>query len=157
MSRNRKGERLLTPWYITGFCDGEASFTYSRSGSRGVNLYFAIRLRSDDRPIIEEIQNFFGVGKIYTVKARPPGRHSGFTKESTYYRVTRIHELAKIVQHFDKYPLTSKKAKPYQIWRKMVKQKQNFRRQNPIQAHKLAQQLSGLNSKGLSSKIVQNV
>lgn len=141
---------MLEPWYVTGFCDGEASFTYSRTGSSGVNLYFCIRLRDDDRRIIERIRDFFGVGKIYAVKPRLPGPRSGFTKASAYYRVNRISELAKIIQHFDKYPPSSKKARAYQIWREMVLlKKRDFRKPKFIEIEKLALKLSVLNSKGV--------
>lgn len=139
---------MLPPWYITGFCDGEAAFTYSKTGSRGnLNLYFSIKVNSDDRLLIEEIQNFFGVGRIYSVKARPPGPYSGPTRAAAYYRVQRIGELDRIVQHFDKYPLSSKKAKAYQAWKKIFALKKNFRKPDFAKLEELILELSGLNSK----------
>jgi len=139
---------MLSPWYITGFCDGEACFTYSRTGTRGcLNLYFCIRLRDDNRYIVERIRNFFGVGKIYAVKPRPPGPHNGFTKASVFYRVHRVPELARIVQHFDKYPLSSKKAMAYQIWKEMFMLKRKFRNPDFAKLEELASKLSESNSR----------
>ena len=43
-----------------------------------------------------------------------------------YYRVTKISDLEKVVRHFDQYPLKTKKAKNYQLWREMVFLKENF-------------------------------
>lgn len=139
---------MLSPWYITGFCDGEAAFTYSKSGRRNINLYFSIKIRGDDRLLLVEIQKFFGVGKIYAVKPRIPGYHSGFTAAAAFYRVTRAADLLGVVRHFDAYPLCSKKAKSYRAWREMVllKNKQ-FRKPAFAKLQQLAQELSSLNSK----------
>ena len=49
---------MLNPWYVTGFCDGEAAFTYSRAGG-SFGLYFAVKQREDNRQIVEDIQEFF--------------------------------------------------------------------------------------------------
>lgn len=140
---------MLDPWYVTGFCDGDAGFTYSRhSGTTfGINLYFSIRLRSDDRALIMQIRDFFKAGRLYTCKPRSPEIYSGFTKEALYYRVCKISELEKIIQHFDKYPLVGKKAKAYQIWRDMVLLKKKFRKPDLVKLKELALALSNLNSK----------
>src|SRR2546425_126520 len=62
---------LLDPWYVTGFVDGEGSFTYSRAG-RNVLPFFAIKLTVEDVGILESIQEFFdGIGKIYHILPRP--------------------------------------------------------------------------------------
>lgn len=53
---------MLEPWYLTGFSEGEAAFTYSKAG-KGLNLYFAIKSNADERSLIERIRSFFGVGK----------------------------------------------------------------------------------------------
>jgi len=138
---------MLDPWYITGFCDGEAAFTYSRtSGSYG--LYFAVKQREDNRQIIEEIYQFFNyVGNIYKGKESKESPKGGFTKPSAYYRVTRSSELQVIIDHFDKYPLQSKKKfEAYKIWREMVVHKiDNFRSSDYNLLHALAEKLSRLN------------
>ena len=100
---------MLDPWYITGFADGEAAFTYSRAGG-SFGIYFSIKQREDNRQIVEEIHNFFnGIGQIYRGKESKSSPKSGFTKPYAYYRVTKSAELQKIVEHFDKYPLQSQK------------------------------------------------
>lgn len=100
---------MLEPWYVTGFCDGEAAFTYSRSGG-SFGLYFSIKQRDDNRQIVEDIRAYFNyVGYIYHAKGAQPTKNSGFTKPSAYYRVTKVGELRRIIEHFDRYPLQSKK------------------------------------------------
>jgi hypothetical protein len=111
---------VLDPWFVTGFAEGEGSFTFSRSGPR-LALYFAIKLTRADRPLLVAVQEFFsGVGKIYDVGPRGPSPTAGLTKAASYYRVCRRDDLARVVAHFDEYPLRGAKASSYRIWREMV-------------------------------------
>jgi len=146
---------MLTPWYVTGFCDGEAAFTYCRSGGT-FGLYFAIKQREDNRQIIEDIREYFNyIGNIYRGKEASPTKNSGFTKASAYYRVTRISELKVVVDHFDKYPLQSKKKEEaYQAWRQMVIHKlENYRDIDYDKLRALAEKLSSLNSQSRAFKV----
>ena len=145
----------LNPWYITGFCDGEAAFTYSRAGG-SFAIYFGIVQREDNRQIIDAIQEYFGyIGQIYRRKESKPGINSGFTKASVYYRVTRVDELVYIIDHFDKYPLQiEKKQKAYMVWREMVMHKKNnYRNSDYDTLRALAEKLSILNSKSRAFKV----
>ncbi|HAJ57668.1 MAG TPA: hypothetical protein DCL35_07900 [Candidatus Omnitrophica bacterium] len=111
---------MLDPWFITGFSDGEAAFTFSRSG-KGFSLYFSITQREDNKDIIDKIYTYFGgVGKIYSRKERLPSKYSGHTKPNTYFRVCKQKELLRVIEHFDKFPLQSKKREVYNIWREMA-------------------------------------
>jgi hypothetical protein len=119
----------LDPWYITGFADGEGSFTFSRSGNQ-IAIYFAIKLVATDEPLLEAVRAFFGVGKIYRVKARSPSQgagNGGATKTASMYRVTRHDELPRVMAHFDEYPLQGEKRFGYAVWREMVVLKKLFR------------------------------
>ncbi|MBI5873211.1 MAG: LAGLIDADG family homing endonuclease [Candidatus Omnitrophica bacterium] len=114
----------LDPWFITGFSDGEAAFTFSRSGEDVFALYFSICQREDNRGIVDKIQEYFnGIGKIYIRKEQLPKKNSGRTKPSAYFRVCKQKELLRIIEHFDKFPLQSKKQEVYQIWREMAIEK----------------------------------
>lgn len=146
---------MLNPWYVTGFCDGEAAFTYSRSGG-SFGLYFSVRQREDNRQIIEDLQAYFNyVGRIYRGKEILPASNSGFTQSCAYYRVTKISELQSIINHFDKYPLQSKKKQAaYLTWREMVMHKiDNYRDTDYDIMRGLAEKLSSLNSKSRAFKV----
>jgi hypothetical protein len=139
----------LDPWYVTGFCEGEAAFTYSRAGG-SFAVAFSIKLREDNKKLLEEIWEYFEyVGKIYYCKPAEPRERSGATKASACYRVTMAEELAIIASHFDKYPLHGeKKRQAFEIWKKMVTHKlENYRNINYDVLRKLAQELSSLNQK----------
>ncbi len=140
---------MLEPWYVTGFCDGEAVFTYSRATS-SYGLYFAVKQKEGNRQIIEEIYQFFNyVGYIYRGKESKESLKGGFSKPSAYYRVTKSSELQVVIDHFDKYPLQSKKKfEAYKVWREMVMHKiKNFRNSDYNLLHALADKLSSLNYK----------
>ena len=119
-------------------------------------MYFAVKQREDNRQIVEKIQEYFNyIGNIYRGKEASPTKNSGFTKASTYYRVTRINELEVVVDHFDKYPLQSKKKlEAYRVWREMVMHKlENYRNIDYDKLRVLAEKLSNLNSQSRAFKI----
>lgn len=133
----------LDPWYVTGFTEGEGTFTFSRNGP-SMALYFAIKLTGADRLLLEAIRTYFGgIGNIYDVKARAPaGPGSGFTKIAAYFRVTRRSHLHSVVEHFDCYPLRGSKASSYAIWREMFVLKAAFRKTPRLELDALAARLS---------------
>lgn len=139
--------RTLDPWFVTGFADGEGSFTFSRSGKQ-IAIYFAIKLVATDQPLLESIQDYFGVGKIYRVQARSPSQGAtsgGATKTASMYRVTRHNELPRVIEHFDNYPLQGEKRNGYAIWREMALLKTLFRKGADRELlSDLAQKLSSL-------------
>jgi len=140
---------MLDPWYVTGFCDGAAVFTYSRSGG-SYGIYFGLRQREYNTQIVKDIYTFFNcVGSLYSGKAINVSSRSGVTQESIYFRVTKTEDLKIIVEHFDKYPLMSlKKQAAYNVWREMVIYKsEHYRDIDANELRRLAEELSRLNSK----------
>lgn len=114
----------LNPWFVTGFTDGEGSFSVivAKSNSFKVQwqarLFFQISLHVKDRILLEDIKNYFGVGEIHTK-----------TTDSIIYSVKSIKDLTVIINHFDKYPLITQKWADYQIWKQAflaIKNKQHL-------------------------------
>lgn len=104
----------LSSWFITGLSDGESCFyvgipknNKSKLGWT-VELIFTITLHIKDRGILEQIKSYFGVGYIT--------KHGSNTNQ---YRVKSIKDLEVIINHFEKYPLTSQKLGDYLLF-KMV-------------------------------------
>lgn len=141
------GLHRLNPWFVTGFCDGESAFTYSRNGSRGLELYFSIKLSKEDAPLLAELKAFFGVGSIYEVKARAPRAFSGRTGTALLYRVSRPNELARVIAHFDVFPLVGRKAEAYRLWKEMYRVKQEAQHGQKARLFELAAALSSLSTK----------
>jgi LAGLIDADG DNA endonuclease family protein len=112
----------LHPWFVTGFVEGEGTFTFSRHREGSLSLYFGVKLTEIDRPILEALQAFFGgAGKLYYVQPRAAlTPNSGYTKAASYYRISKAQDLVRVVRHFDSFPLRGCKRTSYAIWREMV-------------------------------------
>lgn len=104
----------LNPWYLTGFSDAESNFTVriikSNSVKVGwtVQLVFQIGLHQRDFNLLEKIRTFWGVGEIY------------HKEESSNYMVQSLKGLKVIVNHFEKYPLLTKKLEDFKLFSQIV-------------------------------------
>ena len=102
----------LNPYFVTGFSDGEACFTLTISKNPrhtlgwSVKLVFSIHLHSKDIDILYQIQRFFGVGNVYL--------HG----KAATYQVVKLSDLACIIEHFDTYPLLTKKYANFLLFKK---------------------------------------
>ena len=59
---------MLSEDYISGLVDGEGSFwarVPNKKRRAKVELKFSLKLRHQDKEILEELQKFFGCGKVY--------------------------------------------------------------------------------------------
>ncbi|MFH1542011.1 MAG: LAGLIDADG family homing endonuclease [bacterium] len=112
----------LNPYYVSGFCDGEASFVIAKNGGQHVP-FFALKLRIDEKPLLDSIMAFFGCGRIYTYGHNPKAKHySAKRRPVCFYKVTKLLDLEdNIVSHFSRYPLAGKKAQAFAEWKKLVR------------------------------------
>jgi hypothetical protein len=107
----------LNPHWVTGFSDGEASFSINISKANDHSLgwkispSFSIGLHSKDLAILKEIQIFFnGAGSIY---------HLDDSK--VFYRIKSLTDLIKyVIPHFDKYPLLTQKRADFLLFKQAV-------------------------------------
>ena len=107
---------VLSPNFVTGFTDAEGCFSIKISKSKThslgwkVEAIFSIMLHEKDFNILEGIQAYFGVGKIY------------FGKGNVSYRVESSKHLRDtILPHFDKYPLITQKLADYLLFKEVVR------------------------------------
>ena len=105
----------LNPYYVTGFTDGEGCFFVgispdpkSKTGFR-VKANFQIGLHIKDLALLEQIQLFFGRGKISKLGA-----------ESVQFRVYALEDLKAIIHHFDEYSLLTNKQSDYLLFKQVV-------------------------------------
>lgn len=110
----------LKHFYITGFTDGEGCFHLGINShckykfGYSLGAVFKIHIAKKDLAILEEIQSYFGVGKIYKLG-----------KGSIQYQVSSIKELGVIIDHFDKYPLITDKEADYILFKRGLQILQN--------------------------------
>lgn len=82
----------MNPFFITGFTDGEGSFTLSiRSSDKytskwKVQYAFQIGLHKKDVALLEKIQLTLGVGKLYTRGEEGYDRHCSTAPSEAKYR-----------------------------------------------------------------------
>ena len=112
-------ERLIRLGWVIGFVDGEGCFSIgfvrqpSRAGRRGYRAGFQVFYRfvvtqgARSARCLEELREFFGVGRIYVNR-----RHDNHTEDLHQYLVGRRSELLEtIIPFFREHPLrTSKRA-----------------------------------------------
>jgi len=106
---NTKSSNLeLNPFYVTGFSDGEACFHLAigknpkYKNGYYVNSEFSIALHEKDKILLEKIKAYFGgIGILKT------------GKKFIQFRVFSIKDLKVIIDHFEQYPLITKKQIDY--------------------------------------------
>ena len=104
--------------YISGFTDGEGTFSISFSQRPKlktcieVRPSFSISQHKRNLEILKEIRNYFGVGAIRFSR-----------RDQNYkYEVRSISDIVKvIIPHFIKYPLKTSKAKDFALFNEICK------------------------------------
>ena len=115
LSINNEDSFNLNPWFVTGFVDGDGSFSVSIAKKKSgigwkIQPIFTIGLDPKDLDLLVQIKVFFKIGKIYTSK-----------RGIVYYTVGSTKDIIKyILPHFDKYPLISLKLKDYLVFREIT-------------------------------------
>jgi LAGLIDADG endonuclease len=94
------------PNYFAGFFSGEGSFNLS-----GRHARFVIKLRRDDRPLLEAFRHDFGIGSVVDVAAVEPW------SPAAVWHVTGSRDLLRGIELFETAPLLGRKARQYQAWR----------------------------------------
>jgi hypothetical protein len=110
-------DSALPPYWVTGFTDGEGSFSLKVSKSistrSGYNVTpeFKIELHNRDILILRKIHAFFGIGTI--------NEYADRNKAS--YSVQSAKDMAKIIiPHFDKYPLLTQKQADFLLFKEAI-------------------------------------
>lgn len=114
--------KKLKPYYVSGFIDGEGSFSVSvgkhNTLKRGFEIRpeFEIELRADDREILERILITIGCGRIYDLSYE---RYGWFPHVK--YKITSTKDMRDYLFPFlDEYPLQAKKAEVYMFFKEIV-------------------------------------
>lgn len=101
----------LDPWFVSGFVDGQGTFQLSLLKSKKlktgweVQPGFKIELHSKDFELLRLIRDFFRVGNL---------RLAG---DRAIYTVRSLKDHMVILNHFDKFPLITKKQVDYKLFK----------------------------------------
>lgn len=109
-------KKSIDPWFLTGFTDAEGCFMVNvikgsklRAGWR-VQPVFQIGLHSRDEELLNNIQNYF-CGYGFMTK---------LTKSSIIFRIFSLEQLDKVLEHFEQYPLQSKKHADFCLFKEVI-------------------------------------
>jgi predicted nucleotidyltransferase len=119
---------MLNKDYVLGIVDGEGSFNIQINEKRKnpkIDLKFSLKLRHQDKEILEELQNFFGCGKIY-IQNDKRKNHSLCYRFEVF---NRKELFEKIIPFFEENsPKISSRKRDFQIFKEIADliQKENL-------------------------------
>ena len=98
-------------YWFSGFVDGEGCFRIHkiRNGDY-YECHFQIKLRKDDRAILEKIQNILGFGRIQD------NLPEGNSEATSSYLVNSKNDCFKLAELFFRFPLQAKKQRDFFKW-----------------------------------------
>src|SRR5271154_1069092 len=115
-------ERLIQLGWVVGFVDGEGCFSIGfvrqprRTGRRGykagyqVSHRFVVTQSVSGRSALEELQSFFGVGRVYVAK-----RNDNHREHLGQFIVNRRDELlGAVIPFFEGHPLRTAKQRDFE-------------------------------------------
>ena len=114
---NELGDYKLHPNFVSGFTDGEGCFSCSIIEDKNYKVGWRVKpiiiitVHVKDKQLIEAIKKSLGVGHV---------TRQGSSR--VQLRVETLTELETVINHFEKYPLITKKRADY-ILLKMVMKK----------------------------------
>ena len=122
MGADNQQERLIKTGWVTGFVDGEGCFSIGfvrqpcRAGRRGykvgyqVSHRFVVTQGVSSRSALEELQGFFGVGRVYVT-----ARDDNHREHLGQFIVDRREDLVgAVVPFFEAHPLRTAKRRDFE-------------------------------------------
>jgi len=137
----------LNPWFVSGLIDAEGSFTvlivkdFRRKLGWRIECKFQIGLHERDLLLLLQVKEFFGgIGDIYK------------SNKLNNYIISSNKELLILVNHLKKYPLLTKKASDFILFKQVVKLIDNKTHLNIEGLHQVVNLKASINL-GLSEKL----
>ncbi|WP_313237837.1 DNA methyltransferase [Delftia acidovorans] len=101
-------------YWLAGFTDGEGCFRVQRHERGTHTCAFQIKLRRDDKTVLERIRRFVGYGTVRNIEGE------GNSNPQAVYVVQDKEGCEILVGLFRRYPLTAKKANDFEVWSEAV-------------------------------------
>ena len=112
---------MLNKNYIVGLVDGEGSFNVRINPNKNrrakVELKFSLKLRHQDKEILDELQNFFKCGNVYIQRDKRKNHSLCYR-----YEVQNKEEIVKIIIPFfeENSPLTASRKRDFEIFKEIT-------------------------------------
>ncbi len=102
----KENNRVINAEYIVGFTDGEGCFYVQIRKDHRIVLRYFITQRYDNKEILEQIRDFFGVGYVHLKKQEWGKTYRRFRRPTYVFEVTKQDHIQQIiVPFFQKYCL----------------------------------------------------
>jgi len=144
------------PEYITGYIDGEGCFTVTFNVRKKATLgwelrpSFSVSQNEDRRQVLDIIREYFGCGYI----------RRDYADKTVKFEIRDHFDLTnRVISHFDKFPLLSKKQKDLELFKKVceiINQKNHLKREGFIEIINLAYQMNGSGKRKRSKEEIIN-
>ena len=131
------------PDYISGYVDGEGCFTVTFNAKAKALLgwelrpSFSVSQNEDRRQVLDIIREYFGCGYI----------RRDYADKTVKFEVRDHDELmTKVIPHFERFPLLSKKQKDFELFRsicKLIDETQHLNRDGFVNILQLAYRMNG--------------
>ena len=116
---------MLTADYIIGLVDGEGSFNVrvNEKGRRAkIELKFSLKLRHQDREILDELQEFFQCGRVYIQRDKRKNHSLCYRFEVQ----NKKEIIEKIIPFFEKNnPKIQSRNRDFELFKKITKLSQD--------------------------------
>jgi hypothetical protein len=112
---------MLTADYVVGLVDGEGSFAvhFNESQRRRAKVEprFCLKLRAEDKTLLDQLREFFGCGKVYIQRDRRPNHVLCYR-----FEVSNRQELReKVIPFFEQHPPRSpSKQRDFTLFRQVM-------------------------------------
>ena len=126
-------------YWLAGFMDGESCFTIYRNPGFGNREHgswscmMSLSLRDDDSRLIRRIHQLTKIGDLLE---RPSQARA---QPQLEWRVRRKADCFRLIEILDRYPLQSKKAKDYDLWRQAMMLRKESKRNDQARDERIAQ------------------
>lgn len=103
-------------WWLAGLIDGEGCFRVHMSKGGGYYAcHFSLKLRDDDLLVLRQIASFTRIGTIQRDRTR-----TGNSRPCASWVIQSRADCRALIDILDRFPLRTRKARDYAIWKKAV-------------------------------------
>ena len=112
---------MVSADYIVGLTDGEGCFYVNirnrkSSWSPKVETHFYIKLREDNKDLLDEIHRYFGCGAVYYQKENRPNHSPCYRFEINAHRGI----ISTLIPFFERHSLQGTKSQDFEIFRSIA-------------------------------------
>ena len=112
---------MINADYIVGLTDGEGSFSVRIPNMKRrakVEMTFSLKLRHQDKEILEELKRFFGCGNIYFQKDKRPNHTNCYR-----FEVHSKKEILEIIIPFfeTNYPKIESRKRDFELFKEIAR------------------------------------